>query len=256
MNRIFNVSSESMKELPDESVHLSITSPPYNVGKEYEAEQSFQDWLELCGNVFKDVHRVLIDGGRFCVNVANVGRSPYRPLNYHVVGILMQLGFLLRGEIIWDKGASVGPSTAWGSWKSASNPSLRDVHEYVIVASKGTMKRQPSGENTIDRDEFLSSTRSIWKMNTESAKRVGHPSSFPLELPKRLIQLYSFKGDTVLDPFCGSGTSCAAAVMLGRRYIGYDTVPEYCELARRRVREAESTLRLGVGQRPAMASTA
>lgn len=256
MNEIFNVSSESMKELPDESIHLAVTSPPYNVGKEYEAEQSFQEWLELCRNVFKEVRRVLVDGGRFCVNVANVGRSPYRPLNFHVTGILMELNFLLRGEIIWDKGASVGASTCWGSWKSATNPCLRDVHEYIIIASKGSMRRQATGESTISRDEFLFSTKSIWRMNTESARRVGHPSPFSLEVPRRLIQLYSFKGDTVLDPFCGSGTTCVAALMLDRRYVGYDTVPEYCQLARLRVREAESTSGMGEEKGPVLTCTA
>ncbi|MGO9119181.1 MAG: DNA-methyltransferase [Desulfomonilaceae bacterium] len=242
MNQIFNSSSESMIELHNESTHLAITSPPYNVGKDYEATQSFADWLILCRNVFTEVYRVLVPGGRVCINVANIGRNPYRPLHHYIIGVALDLEFEMRGEIVWNKGASVGASTAWGSWCSATNPCLRDVHEYILIFSKGNMRRDRTGEDTILRDLFLESTKSIWEFSTESAKRIGHPSPFPLELPHRLIQLYSFKGDTVLDPFCGSGTTCVAALESDRNYIGYDVVPQYCELARNRIRQAQESL--------------
>jgi modification methylase len=242
MNQIFNSSSESMNELPDESIQLLVSSPPYNVGKDYEAEQSFQDWLILCRNVFTEVHRVLTHGGRLCINIANTGRNPYRPLHYYIIGIMLDLGFLMRGEIIWNKAASVGTSTAWGSWCSATNPCLRDVHEYVLVFSKADMRRNKAGGDTIQRNEFLEYTKSVWQFSTESAKRIGHPTPFPLELPRRLIQLYSFTGDTVLDPFCGSGQTCIAALESGRKYVGYDIIPEYCELARNRIRQAQESL--------------
>ena len=231
-----------MDELPTESIHLVVTSPPYNCNKDYEVNHSFEEWLFLCRNVFAEVNRVLIHGGRICINVANTGRNPYKPLHYYLIGIMFELGFLLRGEIIWDKAASVGTSTAWGSWCSATNPCLRDVHEYILIFSKGGMRREKTGEDTILRDEFLECTRSIWKFPTESAKRIGHPSPFPLELPRSLIQLYSFKGDTVLDPFCGSGQTCIAALKSGRNYVGYDIIPEYCELTLRRIRQAQESL--------------
>ena len=237
-DRIIQSSSENMIEIPDQSIHLTITSPPYNVGKEYEQGRTFEDWLRLMTRVFTEVKRVTIPGGRVCVNVTGTGRSPYIPLQYYTTGVLLDLGFLMRGEIIWDKGASVGTSTAWGSWCSATNPCLRDVHEHVVVFSKGAMGREKPGPDTIDRDDFLQATRSVWNIPTESAKRVGHPTPFPIELPRRLIELYSFVRDSVLDPFCGSGTTCVAATMTGRRYFGYDLVPEYCNLARRRTSEA------------------
>jgi modification methylase len=239
VNTIINLSSESMGELLDDSVHLCVTSPPYNVNKSYEADQSFDEWQLLCRNVFSEVRRVLVPGGRLCVNIANTGRNPYRPLHHFMIGMLLDLGLLMRGEVIWDKGASVGGSTAWGSWMSASNPVLRDVHEYILIFSKCTMKRDKTGPSSITRDEFLGFTKSIWRFPTESSKRIGHPSPFPLELPCRLIQLYSFAGDLVLDPFCGSGTTCVAAATLGRRYVGYDVVADYCDLARKRIFETQ-----------------
>lgn len=230
-----------MNELPDESVHLAVTSPPYNVGEDYEATQSFANWLSLCRKVFTEVRNVLVPGGRVCINIANTGRNPYLPLHHHVIKIMLALGFLMRGEIIWDKGTSVGTSTAWGSWCSATNPCLRDVHEYILIFSKEGMRRNKTGKDTILRDEFLEYTKSIWKFSTESAKRIGHPSPFPLELPRRLIQLYSFEEDVVLDPFCGSGTTCVAALESGRSYVGYDIIQEYCELARRRLQQSQQS---------------
>ncbi len=242
-NRIIYGSSENMSEIPDQSVHLTITSPPYNVNKEYEREQSFEDWLGLMRRVFTEVKRVTIPGGRVCVNVTGTGRSPYIPLQFYTTGILLDLGFLMRGEIIWSKGASVGRSSAWGSWKSATNPCLRDTHEFVLIFCRDKMKRDPIGaDTTISRDDFLRCTQSLWEIPTESAKRIGHPSPFPVELPRRLIELYSFADDVVLDPFCGSGTTCVAAVLTGRRYIGYDIIPEYCEVARQRISQTERSL--------------
>jgi len=232
-----------MTEIPDQSVHLTITSPPYNVGKNYELGQTFEDWLRLMIRVFTEVQRVTIPAGRLCVNVTGIGRAPYKPLQYYMTGILLDLGFLMRGEIIWSKGASVGGSSAWGSWKSATNPCLRDTHEHVLIFCQDKMKRDRIGaDTTISRDDFLRCTRSVWEISTASAKRIGHPSPFPVELPRRLIELYSFADDVVLDPFCGSGTTCLAAVLTGRRYIGYDIIPEYCELARQRISQAESSL--------------
>jgi len=230
------VDSRDMSMLPDESVHLMVTSPPYNVGKEYDEDLDMDEYRGLLKAVFREVYRKLVGGGRACVNVANLGRRPYIPLHSFIIEDMLDLGFLMRGEIIWQKAASAGASTAWGSWMSASNPTLRDVHEYILVFSKGSMRREKEGrESTIARDEFLEYTKSVWSFPTESAKRVGHPAPFPEELPYRLIQLYTFEGDVVLDPFCGSGTTCVAALKTGRHFVGFDINEEYVNLAKDRI---------------------
>ena len=231
--------SRNLGFLPNNSVHLMITSPPYNVGKDYDDDLSQEEYILLLQDVMQEVYRILIPGGRACINVANVGRRPYIPLNNLINQIMLSLGFFMRGEIIWDKGASAGGSCAWGSWQSASNPVLRDVHEYIMVYSKQSFSRNDNREkkkrSTISRDEFLEYTKSIWTFNAESARRVKHPAPFPVELPYRLLQLYSYEGDIVIDPFCGSGTTCIAALKTNRRYIGVDSELNYVDVAKRRI---------------------
>jgi site-specific DNA-methyltransferase (adenine-specific) len=238
MDVIFSHTSESMEELPDCSVHLMVTSPPYNVGKEYDEDLSLEEYLAFLGKVWKEVHRVLVPGGRACVNVANLGRKPYIPLNGLIAKELIDLGFLMRGEIIWDKAASSSTSTAWGSWQSASNPTLRDTHEYILVFSKGSFRRDKMDgrTSTISRDQFLEFTKSVWEIPSESARKVGHPAPFPVELPYRLIQLYTFSNEIVLDPFMGSGQTALAALKAGRHFVGYEINGEYLELANSRIR--------------------
>lgn len=244
-NRLLLGSSEAMVDIPDNSVHLMITSPPYNASKDYDEDLSLDEYLSLLERVFREVYRVLVPGGRACVNVANLGRKPYLPLTAFISKMMIEIGYLMRGEIIWDKAASSGGSTAWGSWMSASNPILRDVHEYILVFSKGDYKRHLTKtekevkKNTISRDDFLDWTKTLWQFPTVSAKRIGHPAPFPEELPHRLIQLYSFETDVVLDPFVGSGTTAMAAVKTGRKYVGYDIVEEYLELAEQRLARVE-----------------
>ena len=238
VNKIYAHSSENMKELPDNSIHLMITSPPYNVTKEYDQNLTLQDYLQLLDNVMKETYRVLVNGGRACVNVANLGRKPYIPLTDYVGRIMAEIGFNYRGQIIWDKAASSGGSCAWGSWQSAANPTLRDVHEYILVFSKGNLARKKE-KDTITREDFLEWTKSVWKMNTESAKRVKHPAPFPEELPHRLINLYSFEGDVVLDPFIGSGTTAVAAIKNNRKYVGYDISEEYVRIANERITKSD-----------------
>ncbi len=241
LDRIYLQSSEDMSALPGSSVHLMITSPPYNVQKEYDQDLSLEEYLSLLRRVFREVYRLLVPGGRACVNIANLGRKPYIPLHVYVIHDMLELGYLMRGEIIWDKAASASASTAWGSWLSASNPVLRDVHEYILVFSKQTFSRPGKDrESTIERDDFLSFTKSVWTFPAESARAVGHPAPFPEELPRRLIQLYTFEGDVVLDPFCGSGTTCLAAKSTGRHYLGYEINAEYVQKAEERLRTLET----------------
>lgn len=237
LNKIICASCENMKELPNNCVDLMITSPPYNVSKEYDEDLSLQEYLQLLQNVFTETYRVLVNGGRACVNIANIGRKPYIPLSDYVSKIMIDIGFNMRGEIIWNKVASASPSTAWGSWQSASNPILRDVHEYILVFSKGDYKRERKGkENTITKEDFIQWTKSIWTMNAESAKRIGHPAPFPEELPYRLIQLYSFKEDVILDPFMGSGTTAVASLKSNRNFVGYEINKDYIDLANKRIK--------------------
>jgi site-specific DNA-methyltransferase (adenine-specific) len=237
LDRIFCKSAENMTELPDRSVHLMVTSPPYNVGKEYDEDLTLDEYLEFLKRVWREVHRVLVPGGRACINVANLGRKPYIPLHAYIIRDMLDLGFLMRGEIIWNKAASAAGSTAWGSWKSPANPTLRDVHEYILVFSKGVFSRKNPHRRagTISKEEFLEFTKSVWTFASESARQVGHPAPFPVELPYRLLQLYTFQGEVVLDPFMGSGQTAIAALKARRRFVGFEIDPEYVTLSQRRI---------------------
>jgi site-specific DNA-methyltransferase (adenine-specific) len=239
----------------DRSVALVVTSPPYFAGKEYETDlaaghvpSSYVEYLEMLTEAFAVCLRKLEPGGRMAINVANLGRKPYRSLSADVISILQDdLGMLMRGEIIWQKARGAGGSCAWGSFRSPQNPVLRDVTERVIVASKGRFdraltraRRQSEGRPhlpTIETDEFLEATLDIWEIPSESARRIGHPAPFPVALPQRLIELYTYKEDLVLDPFIGSGTTAVAAVRTGRHYVGIETDPNYIELAHARLAE-------------------
>jgi len=237
INTIINKNSENMGELPDNCIHLIVTSPPYNVGKEYDQDLSLDEYLGMLSKVFTEAYRVLVKGGRLVVNIANIGRKPYIHLNGLLANLLIEIGFLMRGEIIWSKGASSGGSTAWGSWLSPSNPTLRDTHEYILVFSKLSYKREnlEDRESTISRDDFLELTKSVWELSTVSAKKIGHPAPFPTELPRKIIDLYSFKDEIVLDPFMGSGSTAIAALSQERKYIGFEINPEYILLANTRI---------------------
>lgn len=237
LNKLYAKSSEVMDEIPDNSIHLMITSPPYNVGKEYDNDLTLKEYEELLTSVFSETYKKLVGGGRACINIANIGRKPYLPLHSLIINIMLNLNFLMRGEIIWDKSSSAGGSCAWGSWMSASNPVLRDYHEYILVFSKESYSKNKNQEkkDTITRDEFIQWTKSIWTFPAVNAKRIGHPAPFPIELPHRLINLYSYEGDVILDPFCGSGTTCLAAIKNNRNYIGYDVKKEYIDLSKKRI---------------------
>jgi len=236
-DKVYCASSEHMEAIPDNSVALAVTSPPYNVGKDYDDDMTLTGYLSLIRTVGSEVYRVLRPGGRYAINIANLGRKPYIPLHALFWDTHVALDFLPMGEIIWQKARGASGSCAWGSWMSAKAPRLRDVHEYVLVFAKQSFSRPDRGESDIDRDEFMASTLSIWEIPSESARRVGHPAPFPVELASRVIRLYSYREDVVLDPFVGSGTTCIAAAQLGRHYVGYDISEEYCRLAERRIRE-------------------
>jgi len=233
--------STDLEFIPDNCVDLVVTSPPYNATKEYDEDLSLEQYLSLLKGVFSECYRVLTPGGRMIVNIANMGRKPYIPLTSYVNLLMIDLGFLMRGEIIWDKSASAGSSCAWGSFKSASNPCLRDIHEYLLVFSKGEFKKpkvnaaKEKKVDTIEKDEFIQFSKSIWSFATERASRVQHPAPFPIELPRRCIEFYTFEHDIVLDPFLGSGTTALAAQLTNRHFIGIDISKEYCEISKKRL---------------------
>jgi DNA modification methylase len=253
VDEIFPKSAATMEEVASDSVALVVTSPPYFAGKEYEEAlgvgdipATYFEYLQMLEEVFAECRRVLEPGGRIAVNVANLGRRPYRSLSSDVTWILQdRLGFLLRGEIIWQKAHGAGGSCAWGSFQSAANPVLRDLSERIIVASKGRFDRAKSRRErqalgrpskvSIYKDEFMEATTDLWDIPPEQASRVGHPAPFPIQLPQRLIDLYTYEGDLVLDPFMGSGTTAVAAVRTDRHFVGYDTDDGYVELANKRV---------------------
>ncbi len=247
LDQVLCKSSERMDELPDDSIHLMITSPPYNAQKEYDQDLTLDEYLAMLNRVWRETYRVLVPGGRACINVANLGRKPYIPLHSLIIEHMLGIGFLMRGEIIWDKAASASPSTAWGSWLSASNPVLRDVHEYILVFCKDSFTRPKADrEDTIQKEDFLAWTKSVWDFSAVQARKIGHPAPFPIELPHRCIQLFTYHGEVVLDPFAGSGTTCLAAKQDGRHFVGYEINTDYCQLAAARLAE-ENHKQLGLG---------
>ena len=253
VDQIYVGDARSMDRVRPSSVALVVTSPPYFAGKAYEEElgeghipATYVEYLTMLEDVFAECVTKLEAGGRLAVNVANLGRKPYRSLSADVIGILQdRLGLLLRGEVVWRKARGAGGNCAWGSFKKPANPVLRDLTERVVIASKGRFDRAIDPKEraradlphraTSTADEFMDATLDVWELAPESATRVGHPAPFPVELPERLIELYTYAGDVVLDPFMGSGTTAVAAVRTGRHYLGYDMDDGYARAARERV---------------------
>lgn len=235
VDTMFVQSAENMAQLPSASVALMVTSPPYHVGKDYDSTTSFVAYLTMLEAVFRETYRVLQPGGRAVVNVANLGRRPYIPLSHLVTERMHAIGFFMRGEVIWRKGKGASGNCAWGSWRSPSNPVIRDVHEYCLLFSKGRFDRVVKGDRTISGDEFMEATLSVWDIPAESARRVGHPAPFPVALPRRFIELYTYRDELILDPFMGSGSTAVAAVEAGRHWVGYDISTEYAETTLKRV---------------------
>ncbi|HUQ40520.1 MAG TPA: site-specific DNA-methyltransferase [Acidimicrobiales bacterium] len=260
IDEVFRGDARDMEKVDDRSVALVVTSPPYFAGKEYETAlgeghvpATYAQYLTMLEEVFAECVRTLEPGGRIAVNVANLGRRPYRSLSSDVTWILQdRLRLLLRGEVIWVKARGAAGSCAWGSFQRPANPVLRDLTERVVIASKGRFDRAQSArqrfgkglpsEASIFRDEFMEATTDVWEIPPESASRVGHPAPFPVELPERLIHLYTYRDDLVLDPFMGSGTTAVAAVRTERHFVGYDTDAAYVEAAQRRVEKERARL--------------
>jgi site-specific DNA-methyltransferase (adenine-specific) len=229
--RIYYRSSENMEEVDRDSVHLVITSPPYNVGKAYVSyndKKELDEYLNFLDRVWIQCKRVLVNGGRIAINVADTFRQPYVPLHAHITQRMLALGFKMRGIVYWNKGMSVGVSTAWGSWRSPSNPTIRDVGEYILIFSKESFKLESSNKTvSMTPKDFTDFTKSVWNFQTSNGVKNGHPAPFPDELPRRLIKFYTYVGDTVLDPFMGSGTTCKVAKAWGRKSIGYEIDRSY-----------------------------
>lgn len=229
--------SRDMGILHDNSVGLMVTSPPYHAAKDYDTDDTLEQYLMMLEDVFTETYRVLEPGGRAVVNVAGLGRRPYVPLPDLVSSLMHDIGYHHRGEVIWLKGKGASGSCAWGTFGKADNPVFRDIHEYFLCFSKGRFDRPKTrrGTSTITKEDFLECTLSVWNVRPESAKRVGHPAPFPIEIPRRFIELYSYKEDVVLDPFMGAGSTAVAAIRTGRRFVGWDLDPAYTAIAQRRV---------------------
>jgi len=241
-------SEEVLKKLPDNCIDLIFTSPPYNFGLDYQNHKDGINWNEYFDKlfrIFKECIRILKYGGRIIVNVQPLF-SDYIPIHHIISNFFMENKLIWKGEILWEKHNYNCKYTAWGSWKSPSNPYLKYTWEFLEIFSKGTLKHYGKMENAdITANEFKKWVYAKWDITPEyNMKKYGHPAMFPEELAERVIKLFSFRGDIVLDPFNGVGTTCVVAKKFGRKYIGIDISEEYCKKAEERLRGAHIQLSL------------
>jgi modification methylase len=227
---------EVMKTLKTESVECVITSPPYpgvsNMWGELYKDENFHKAHEFLDQVWDECLRLLRPGCKLIINIANTKRRPYLT-NVARVHWWAKNKVEAKGEIIWNKGFGQS-GTAWGSFCSPSDPTLEDQHEYILVFRKFGKRHTPKSFDKIDFKEFRAWRNSMWNIPPAKASVIGHIAPFPLQIPLRLITLYTFKGETVLDPFSGSGTTGEACIKLSRNYIGIEQERKYCDLTRKR----------------------
>ncbi|RLB67087.1 MAG: site-specific DNA-methyltransferase [Deltaproteobacteria bacterium] len=232
---------DGMRTIEDGSIDLVITSPPYNVGKEYEVGVSREEYTEMIFDVCKEFKRVLKPDGRFCCNVPFTmgSHSVTRLVMWEWETALLEAGLTIRDYIVWDQSNS-GNDTAWGSWKSASSPWLRHKAEVLLIGYNEQWKKMHKGESSISSRDFTRWTLDIWTMACARSK--FHPAVFPEELPRRCIHLFSYVGDVVLDPFSGAGTTLKVARDLRRNSIGIDQSEAYCEESKERIGFCQGTI--------------
>jgi len=226
-----------MRKLPSECIDLVVTSPPYNVGMEYEEPLTEDEYTEFLKDVLVGIKRVLKPDGRICWNVPyqmiSARRQIFSPYYCSMVAI-KEAGLKYRDNITWNK-IKCANDTAWGSWCSASAPWIRHMSEAIIIAYKEEWKKRKMGTSDITKEEFLKYTLDIWSIPCAKRSVIKHPAPFPEQLAERCIKLFSYVGDTVLDPFLGSGTTMVSAIRLRRKAIGIEVRKDYCELAKRRL---------------------
>ena len=228
---------EAMAEIPENTVHLAITSPPYNLSISYDIckdDLAYEEYLDWTKKVWVETKRVLVSGGRFALNIAPTSIKNFRPIHHDFANQLREIGMIFRTEIVWYK-QTMKRRTAWGSWKSPANPHIVPSWEYILVFSKDSwMMESDSKDADITADEFMRFSDGFWYIPPESQRR-GHPTPFPEELIYRIIKFYTYKGNMVLDMFGGTGTVAVVAQKTGRHFINIDISPKYCEIAKQRL---------------------
>lgn len=222
------------------TIDLIITSPPYNVDIKYNGYEDgipYDMYMEFSKKWLKEAYRVLKDDGRMCLNIPlDKNKGGNRSVAADFTSLAQKVGFNYHSTIIWNE-SNISRRTAWGSYMSASAPYVIAPVEVIVILYKKVWKKQQRGVSDIARREFIDWTNGVWSFNGESKKRIGHPAPFPLELPKRCIKMFSYVGDTVLDPFIGSGTTLIECYKLNRKGIGIDIDSEYIDLAIKRIRK-------------------
>lgn len=240
---IINEDLFSTKKIAKESIDLVVTSPPYNVDIPYNSHDdrvTYDDYLDFSARWMKRCHGWLRRDGRFCLNIPlDKNKGGQQSVGADLTTVAKEAGFSYHSTIIWNEG-NISRRTAWGSWLSASAPYVIAPVELIVVLYKDSWKKTSgSKQSDITRDEFMAWTNGLWTFNGESKKKVGHPAPFPVELPLRCMKLFSFVDDTVLDPFMGSGSTLLAASRCNRNGIGIEIDQHYCELARKRIGNAD-----------------
>ena len=251
--RIVNEDIFTTKKIAADSIDLLITSPPYNVDIQYTSHYdrlSYDEYREFSRRWMKRCFAWLKDDGRFCLNIPldkNLGGQ--QPVYGDILRLAREAGWRYHSTIIWNE-QNISRRTAWGSWRSARAPYVIAPVEVILIMYREQWRKARPGMSDISRDEFIDWTNGVWTFGGEKRKKTRHPAPFPVELPRRCIRLFSYVGDTVLDPFLGSGTTLLVCAELGRKGIGVEIDPVYCEVAEERIREALGE-RSGVPERRA-----